>query len=296
MSLPVFHEELNKFVAIVNLFHVMKYLMLHVYTDLNNRDELEYDKKTRNDVINLFKDTVSDIIDSWGAYAFPVHLADDPLLEVMQEFILKPNTYAILVDTSQPREKTGSDTQRVSVLTQRDAINYILNDPELRECVQDVPAKNVIQRSWKTFTERDDPNQLLHRLPVSNVQSSYVLYISHLVSALTGFRSMAIHGVSSMAVVDKQDGSIKLLDNLSASDIRHFTEDTMSDVFLPVSDYLKKVRKSERKLVVCYEDTPLREVMELAVKNSVHRVWVIEQESEKPVGEISMTDMLAMYA
>jgi hypothetical protein len=290
----VFHEELNKFVAIVNLFHVMKYLMLkQVYADLSSQDNPEYDKKARSNVINTFKDTVSDIIDSWGAYAFTVHLTNDPLLGAIQELILKPNTYAILIDTSQ---KIGSDTQRASVLTQRDVISYILNDPELREGVQDLPAKNVMQRSWKTFTEKDDPNQLLHRLPVSNVQSSYVLYISHLVSALTGFRSMAIHGVSSMAIVDKQDDSIKLVDNLSASDIRHFTEDTVSDVFLPVSDYLNKVRKSERKLVVCYEDTPLREVMELAVKNSVHRVWVIEQEGEKPVGEISMTDMLAMYA
>ena len=98
-----------------------------------------------------------------------------------------------------------------------------------------------------------------------------------------------------MAVVDKQDDNTKLLDNLSASDIRHFNEDTVGDALLPVLDYLKKVRKSERKPIVCYEDTPLKEVMELAVKNSVHRVWVIEKGSEKPLGEISMTDMLAMY-
>ena len=112
---------------------------------------------------------------------------------------------------------------------------------------------------------------------------------------LASFALQAIHGVSSMAVVEKQEDNIKLLDNLSASDIRHLNEDTVVDALLPVLDYLKKVRKTERRPVVCYEETPLAEVMELAVKNSVHRVWVIEKESEKPLGEISMTDMLAMY-
>jgi len=188
----VFHEELNKFVAIINLFHVRKYKMLkQVYTDLSSQDKLEYDAKARSDVINVFKDTVSDIIDSWGAYAFTMHLANDPLPEAIQELVWKPNTYAILLDTSQLGEKIGSDTQRASFLTQRDVIDYILNNPELRESIQDVSAKNVMQRSWKTFTKKDDPNQPLHRLPASNVpSSSFVLYISHLVSAMTGFRCM----------------------------------------------------------------------------------------------------------
>ncbi|CAG8510161.1 4320_t:CDS:2 [Paraglomus brasilianum] len=296
VSLPVFHEELNKFVAIVNLFHVMKYLMLkQVYADLSSQDNPEYDKKARSNVINTFKDTVSDIIDSWGAYAFTVHLTNDPLLGAIQELILKPNTYAILADASHPGEKAGSDVQRASILTQHDVITYLLNHPELNENIQDVPAKNVMQKSWKTFTKKDDPNQPLYR-PVSHARTSFVLSISHLVSAITGFKCMAIHGVSSMAVVEKQEDNIKLLDNLSASDIRHLNEDTVVDALLPVLDYLKKVRKTERRPVVCYEETPLAEVMELAVKNSVHRVWVIEEASERPVGEISMTDMLAMYA
>jgi CBS domain-containing protein len=84
------------------------------------------------------------------------------------------------------------------------------------------------------------------------------------------------------------------LSNLSASDIRYLNEDTVGYALLPVMEYLNKVHGSKREPIVCNEDTPLKEVMELAVKNSVHRIWVIEKAGGEVIGEVSMTDMLSM--
>ncbi|CAG8841469.1 30931_t:CDS:1, partial [Gigaspora margarita] len=124
----------------------------------------------------------------------------------------------------------------------------------------------------------------------------------------------AIHRLSSIAVVDNDS---KLVDNLSASDIRFLTIDNVVDGLLPgkylllfgsviylsiitinyitvVREFLQKIRSHPKEVAACTEDTRLEEVMRSAVSIGVHRIWVKEKDTDKPIGVVSMSDMLDM--
>ncbi len=61
-----------------------------------------------------------------------------------------------------------------------------------------------------------------------------------------------------------------------------------------VTDFLHKIRTHPNKIVACDEDTRLEEIMSMAVNSNVHRVWIKEKTSGKPIGVVSMSDMLGM--
>jgi hypothetical protein len=65
---------------------------------------------------------------------------------------------------SHNKEIMENDIQHAVIYTQFDAINYILNSPFFKDQeTLNLPANKVMQRSWLTFTEKDDPNQPSHR-------------------------------------------------------------------------------------------------------------------------------------
>ncbi|GAA0163851.1 kinase modulator [Lithospermum erythrorhizon] len=53
------------------------------------------------------------------------------------------------------------------------------------------------------------------------------------------------------------------------------------------------LRNSYREAVTCHEESPLGEVVEKAVSNHVHRIWVVDQQQAGLlVGVVSLTDMI----
>ncbi|CAG8699425.1 5082_t:CDS:1, partial [Acaulospora colombiana] len=105
----------------------------------------------------------------------------------------------------------------------------------------------------------------------------------------------AVHGVSSVAIVDKETEPIKLVDNLSASDIKHISIENVADGYRDVSVFLNKIRDHPKMVITCEEDTNLEEITRLALAVGIHRVWVVEKGTKKPLGIVSMSDTLSMF-
>jgi CBS domain-containing protein len=122
-------------------------------------------------------------------------------------------------------------------------------------------------------------------------------------TALEAFRALAVSGVHAIGIVGSGslggggDGQ-RLLYNLSASDLRGITPDTVHLLREPVEVFLTRVQESDptrpKNLVTCSPDTTLIEVMKLVLRSRVHRVWVLDH--QRPVGLITLTDILSKFA
>lgn len=120
-------------------------------------------------------------------------------------------------------------------------------------------------------------------------------------TALEAFRTLALSGVHAIGIIGiGSTGQGRLLYNLSASDLRGITPDTVHLLREPVEVYLERLRESDptsrpRNLVTCTPDATLIEVMELVLRSRVHRVWVTDQQ-QRPLGLITLTDILSKFA
>ena len=120
-------------------------------------------------------------------------------------------------------------------------------------------------------------------------------------TALEAFRTLALPGVHAIGIIGVgSTGQGRLLYNLSASDLRGITPDTVHLLREPVEVYLERLRESDptsrpRNLVTCTPDATLIEVMELVLRSRVHRVWVTDQQ-QRPLGLITLTDILSKFA
>jgi len=227
---------------------------------------------------------------------FRMYHKSAPLVDAMRALVLKDNVYSILCSVSDDKEKMLGDLQNNIIITQWDAMTFLMKNEKMKvHKITSVPARQVMQRSWITFTKKDDPNQLSHSLTASKPRSTFALSITKDMTAFAGFKVMAVHSISSVAVVDKETEQIKLIDNLSASDIKHVSLENIHDGFKPVTEFLHQVRDHPKRIISCNEDTSLEEVVKLAMDAGIQRVWVEEKDTEKPLGVITMSDMLGMF-
>ncbi|KAJ3087698.1 hypothetical protein HK102_010475 [Quaeritorhiza haematococci] len=143
-------------------------------------------------------------------------------------------------------------------------------------------------------------------------------------TALTCFKNMYIERVSGLAIVDDTG---KIIASLSATDFLS-APSNMELLNLPIMDYLRvttrrvhpppqethppppqqqqkieageeeereKEKEEERiapPLVTCKSST-VRDVMGMVTKGGVHRVWVVEWPSMKPVGSVTLSDVVS---
>ncbi|KAG9303318.1 hypothetical protein G9A89_013644 [Geosiphon pyriformis] len=302
ISLPIYDEEQGRFVTIINVLDMVRFLMLkEAYRSLSLPDNSPDEEKVRiveavgAEIRKLYYDTrIEDLISSVAVgRPLRVYHPTDPLLDALRAMGYgTENVYSILVSVAEEKERAEKDIKYASIISQWDAITFLLKSGAVnKDGIKDLRAKQVMQCAWITFHKKDDPNQLL---PIAPEKSALVLSITKDVSALAAFRIMAIHKVSSLAIISHADGSKRqLLDNISASDIRHLKPENLIDGFLAVTEFLKKLREHPPNPISCDQDTPLPEMMEMALKNNVHRVWVIEKETGSPIGVITLGEMLS---
>ncbi|CAG8450690.1 9871_t:CDS:2 [Ambispora gerdemannii] len=291
ISLPIFDTIKGKFVTMINVVDVMRFMML--------REFYKIDPSYKEELTKLYECKMEDVIAAVVLNRpFRVYHVTDPLFVALRAMEAgNENVYGILVSFAEDKEQIESDIKHALIITQWDAINFLLRNDVVRRHgkLDTLPAKQVMQRAWITFTKNDDPNQPTHRLPITPGRSTFALSVLKDVSAFSALRSMSAHHISSIAVVEKDAaGTIKLIDNLSASDIRFITVDNLADGFLEVTEFLSKVRGHPGKPILCDEETPLVQIMEMALKNNVHRVWIVEHSTGKPIGLCSMSDMLSV--
>jgi len=76
----------------------------------------------------------------------------------------------------------------------------------------------------------------------------------------------------------------------SASDLRLFPLREWTHLFLGVENFLRVRHPASLRPVIVGETSTFSEVLELMVKNKVHRVFVVD-DAKKPVGVVSTTDV-----
>eukprot|EP01124_Arcella_intermedia_P030816 TRINITY_DN6820_c0_g1_i1.p1 TRINITY_DN6820_c0_g1~~TRINITY_DN6820_c0_g1_i1.p1 ORF type:complete len:519 (+),score=68.02 TRINITY_DN6820_c0_g1_i1:32-1588(+) len=90
------------------------------------------------------------------------------------------------------------------------------------------------------------------------------------------------------------DNNGKLVANVSASNIKGMTRRNYQLLFRPIIQYLSRDRKRGWwQLPICTTlDTPLSTVVLQFVASKVHRMYIVDND-DKPVGEVSLTDVMA---
>jgi len=114
--------------------------------------------------------------------------------------------------------------------------------------------------------------------------------ISESTSAAEAFRLIHKQQVGGVALVDD---SGRLVSNLSASDIKNISLQTLRLLNRPVSEFLtRNRRRAWWSLPICFSphDT-LKHVIMQFVATKTHRMYLID-ENMKPVGELNLTDCM----
>lgn len=101
---------------------------------------------------------------------------------------------------------------------------------------------------------------------------------------------MVLHRVSAVAIVD--DGG-KLVETLSISDFSAISESNASNLFKPVIQFLQECLEARRPPVTLLKSNTMIEILNAMTENQIHRVWIVEQSSSKPIGSVTMSDILA---
>jgi CBS domain-containing protein len=188
-----------------------------------------------------------------------------PLIEVLRNFARGVHRVPV-VDSEDP-------TRIVAMLTQTDANRFLATDPE----------KYLGQaRAHASIT---DLGLVAGADKVVTVPSS--------TKAIDAFITMHAKGLSALAVVDAE-GAFQGC--LSATDLKLITDYRFQALLLPVVEFLEHVRKEEGRTcksyrVWCIPTTPLQTVVKKLAEERVHRVFVVDPVSMKPLGVVSLTDI-----
>jgi CBS domain-containing protein len=182
---------------------------------------------------------------------------NDSLLHLMQT--LNYSEQRVLVLT-----RVTNECYLYRILTQMDIIKFLHKSKDkLGEILQQkVAGMGVNGKSLKVITEND--------------------------KAVVGFQMIYENHIHSVGVVDQQG---KLITNLSSSDVRGISTEQLQKVKLPVLQFLNEVIGAVRPAITCKNEDSLEKVIDIIVKDHIHRVWVTD-EKNVPIGVITLTDII----
>jgi len=118
-----------------------------------------------------------------------------------------------------------------------------------------------------------------------------VLRVSPHKSTISAYWHLLRHDVSAVAVVDENG---KLVDTLSASDLRGCAEENLHSLTMPVREFLAshpRQRPAGGEILRCAPTDLLGSAINKLVEAQVHRLWITD-EGEKPVSVLSLTDVI----
>jgi len=112
--------------------------------------------------------------------------------------------------------------------------------------------------------------------------------------AIQAFYLMSFNKVSAVAVVDVEG---KLIGNISASDIRGLVREKFPALLKPIPEFFCELTGHESKPVIsCKNSTTLLELVKIMDDNRIHRVWVVDDISDVPIGLVAMTDIMKLFS
>jgi CBS domain-containing protein len=134
-----------------------------------------------------------------------------------------------------------------------------------------------------------DPKVLNTPVGQLNIIHERILHVSDHTPTIKALCHLVRNQVGALAVLDRQQ---KLVGNISASDLRGITDESLSKLTQPVLQFLESTeRKAPGALVWCTPDEKLDMAINRLVVTKVHRLWVTD-ENQKPVGVLALSDVI----
>lgn len=186
-----------------------------------------------------------------------------PLLELLLNF--KESVHRVIV-------KENNTNELLRIVSQSDMLQFIR-------------ANLTLCGDWKNK-------------PVSELKSTPggggpIVSVNTHTRALFAFIQMHTQGVSAVAVVDSQG---ILAGSISVSDLRSLTPTQLESLQLPVMEFLaQRHTNAPSTPISCSATATVGEAVELLAAARVHRVWVVEEPWKKPIGIVSLTDVLRSF-
>lgn len=266
VNVPVTNDE-GQFLGFVSVQQIMTFIAFGVFSQENPTPE-QFDAfvKSSNPIGDLLD------LDPSGVQSIWVFEPEKDLFEVLE--VLSKGIKQVLVI----QRHASYDKQRTyRILSQSDVVRFLVAHNSEHQQRGNTPNTNLTI----------DALGVVHhdKSPVSIKTSD---------TALHGFRSMDMNGVSAVPVVCAETG--RIVTTLSPSDLRGLAGlKEVREVLLPVTEFLRNRRGGRlTHPVTCTKDSTLEEVMLKAVTAGVHRVWVVDA-SGKPISVVSLTDIIHQF-
>lgn len=265
LSLPVWNGDKSGFVGIISMWDVMTYVAFGTFS-MENPSPDQFEVFQRTQVL------VGDVVEA------RLHDEDKKVWEFSQdepiESVLEPmskGVHRVVVKTD----------AGFALLTQTDLIRFLISYASYGQRDGDAPIADV-------------------RKPISELgllgdNKPALLTLRDDIPAVDGFRIIDQHGFTAAPVVDENG---EIVGTLSASDLRGLRSQYLHTVLLPIPEFLqlKWFDSVARRGVTVTKDTPLREAVVQMVLRRVHRVWVTDESGKKPIGVVSMSDVISKFS
>jgi len=187
-------------------------------------------------------------------------------------------------------------------------IHHVSIINEVKDVVGFLSQFRVIQYFHSHQKELDFPLQKLMKETVDKwlpVNRGPVLTINMKHFMIDAFKLIWSNNVTGVGVVDDEG---KLVGNLSASDLKNTkfipVGELIHDLYQPIKNFLH-VRTNLREKIIFAEfsnpqpkiinpDTTMQQVVDIIVKNKIHRVFVVDGE-KRPTAVLSLCDIIARF-
>ncbi|CAG8446844.1 11151_t:CDS:2 [Diversispora eburnea] len=205
----------------------------------------------------------------------------DNQIEVVMTLDNEKESYRIFETDANECLKTGihrslvidyTNNMESYILTQSDIIRYVYEHPE---CLPSVDFDSSLKSFGLTGKEK-------------NVVLGHDKEI-----ALNVYRRMAENKLTGIPIIDSED---KLVGNLSLSDLRGLSYQSIDCLVLPVLDFLSKIPNRKNSLIPfsLTENSSLQETLKLITDKHIHRVWIVDEE-HKVQNVITLTDLITVF-
>lgn len=266
LALPVTSSDNpEEFVGMISIFDIMTYVAFGSFrVDADSTDQF-----------TLFRSAevpVADLLAVHNESGRIWTLNDtEPILACLEP--MSKGVHRIIV-----RQHDG-DITRSRLLTQSDVVRFLMSYSIYGR--RDADGTPDAKKSLGELHLIDSPN----KLPIVIIPSSF--------TTLEAFRTLEQHSIMAAPVVDEQGA---IVTTISASDLRGLRSHQLSSILLPVIDFLKKQRGGVLQVpITSTVSASLYDVSTLMVIHRIHRVWITD-EAKKPIGVVSMSDVICKFS
>ncbi|CAG8764259.1 13728_t:CDS:2 [Cetraspora pellucida] len=241
LSLPIYSHNSDNIVTIVNIVDILNYIIKEAVADEKLPSSIN-SEKARN--LDSQIEAVMTLDADQESYRIFITDANESIKDTLKAFS-KGIHRSLVIDYNNKIPPY--------ILTQSDIIKYVQAHPE---CLPTIDFKSSL-RSLGLFKER-------------KLITGYDYE-----TALNVYRRMAEYRLTGIAIINSEQ---ELVGNLSASDLRGLSYESIDSLVLPVLKFLGTLSNFENLLnpLAVTPESSLEEVLNIITVNRIHRVWIID--------------------